>query len=293
MFSECLVADSQTAWYNDSGATEHMCRWRDWFSDYEQLSTVHPVRIGDGTIIHAIGRGNIKITSFNGEKWIDKILLDVLHIPSLHTNLFSQGRMCDKGCIFISDDSSCEFVKICDGEVVATGVREGGLFRMLICKDIDSANIAVKAESVRVWHERLAHQHIAHIKRFLQQRNIPYNDEKFQCEPCIFGKQHRSGFTERVEKESVCGAIIHADVCGYMETKSFGGVLYVLVLKDDYSHYRTHYFLKQKSEVANKIVEFVRYTHHQTEHRIKAIRSDDGGEFVNNALASFYAKEGI
>lgn len=105
---------------------------------------------------------------------MNKILLNVLYVPGLHTNLFSQGRTCDKGCIFISDDKQCEFVDIVSGDVVATGVRERGLFRMLICKDIEKANVAVKADSLRVWHERLAHQHVAHVERFLNERSIPY-----------------------------------------------------------------------------------------------------------------------
>lgn len=100
-------------------------------------------------------------------------------------------------------------------------------------------------------------------------------------------------FKERVEKETECGAIIHADVCGYMDIKSLGGALYFLLLKDDYSHYRTVYFLKQKSEVPNKIKEFVRLTHNQTKHRIKIVRSDNGTEFVNSSLRDFYASEGI
>lgn len=81
-----------------------------------------------------------------------------------------------------------------------------------------------------------------------------------------------------------------------MEIKSLGGALYFLLLKDDYSHYRTVYFLKKKDEVKEKIIEFVRLTHHQTNNtnnRIKVVRSDCGGEFVNKDLKQFYANEGI
>lgn len=294
LISECLIAnDYKDMWCLDSGATEHMSKRREWFTDYEQLSELRPVRIGNGALINAVGKGNIEVSSFNGQDWMNKILLNVLHVPDLHANLFSQGRTCDKGCIFISDDEKCEFINISSGEVVATGVRETGLFRMLICKNVDSANIAVKSESIRVWHKRLAHQNVAHVKRFLQQRNIPFSAEKFQCEPCIFGKQHRLSFKERVEKETECGAIIHADVCGYMDIKSLGGTLYFLLLKDDFSHFRTVYFLKKKSEVPERIKEFVRLTHNQTKHRIKIVRSDNGTEFVNSTLKLFYANEGI
>lgn len=91
----------------------------------------------------------------------------------------------------------------------------------------------------------------------------------------------------------MCGSNIHADVCGYMNIKSFGGALYFLLLKVHHSQFRTVYFIKRKSEVQVKIKEFVRLTHNQTENRVKMIRSDNGTEFVNKALTFFYANEGI
>lgn len=61
---------------------------------------------------------------------------------------------------------------------------------------IENANTAVKCDSLPVWHERLAHQNVAHVKRFSNVRNIPYTNEQFQCEPCIYGKYHRLSFQE-------------------------------------------------------------------------------------------------
>lgn len=69
-----------------------------------------------------------------------------------------------------------------------------------------------------------------------------------------------------------------------MHIKSYGGAQYFLLLKDDFSHYRIVYFLKQKSEVADRIKEFVTQTHVQTKHRIKVIQSDNGTEFVTKAF---------
>lgn len=102
----------------------------------------------------------------------------------------------------MSDNEQCEFVDAKSGVIVAKGVRETGLFRMLIRKkENDASSAAFKCESLRVWHQRLAHQNVAYVKRFLQQRSIQYKDEQFQCEPCILGKHHRLPFGERKEKE--------------------------------------------------------------------------------------------
>lgn len=132
-------------------------------------------------------------------------------------------------------------------------------------KDEHYANVAVgkiptKKQSIHLWHERLAHQNLARVKRFLRRNDIQYIDEdNFQCEHCIYGKIHRLPFPERRVKSFECGEVIHADVCGPMQVKSLGGTQYFLLLKDDYSHYRFVYFLRHKSEVPQKIIAFVEF----------------------------------
>lgn len=151
---------------------------REWFVCYVPLSKSHPVRIGNGKVINAVGKGNIHILAFDGEKWLSRILVDVLYVPEIHANLFSQGKANDKGLIFMSNDKQCKFFDAKNDAVVAMGVRETGLFRMLIRKDeTESTSAAFKCESLRVWHKRLAHQNVAYVKRFLQQRSIQFKDE--------------------------------------------------------------------------------------------------------------------
>lgn len=148
------------------------------------------------------------------------------------------------------------------------------------------ANIARK-ESIRYWHERLAHQNIAHVKRFLNRNNVSYVDEKgFQCEACIFGKQHRLPFPVSESKSEKCGDIIHTDLCGPMSTSLGGSKLYLL-LKDDRSHFRFVYFIRHKNEAEEKIASFVKFVHTQTQHKIKILRSDNGGEYIGKNFEKF------
>lgn len=114
----------------------------------------------------------------------------------------------------MSDNEQCKFFDAKSGETVALGVRETGLFRMLFrTKDAESMSTAFKCESIRVWQQRLAHQNIAYVKRFLQQRSIQYTDEQFQCEPCILGKHHRLSFGERKGKETELCARLYTQMC--------------------------------------------------------------------------------
>lgn len=44
-----------------------------------------------------------------------------------------------------------------------------------------------------------------------------------------------------------CFELVHANMCGPMKTKSFGGSIYFLQLTDDYGNMSWVYFLKMKS----------------------------------------------
>lgn len=284
------------AWVLDSGASDHMCHRREFFEDFKEESV--GVTIGNGTKIMAKGKGDINILAFNGNEWISKRMVNVLYVPEIHLNLFSSGKAMDRGYKLQSDNKRCELLK--DGDVVAVGVRREKLFQMLF-KMVEpsqhnevSAGMAIGGISLRTWHERLGHQNIAHVKKFLQNEGIDYDcNEVLRCEACLYGKQHRGSFKNREEKSSTCGEIIHADVCGPMEENSLGGSRYFLLLKDDYSHFRFVYFLKQKSEVVDNIKKFVKLAQKEHGHNIRIFRSDNGTEFVNDQVKGFFNEMGI
>lgn len=64
------------------------------------------------------------------------------------------------------------------------------------------------------------------------------------------------------------------------------------MLKDDFTHFRFVYFLQQKSEVVNRVQKFVRLAQNNG-HHIRTFRSDNGTEFVNSELKSFFDANGF
>lgn len=295
-----IACGDNNDWYMDSGATKHMSCRREWFRNFEKLDEPHPVRIGNGDVIYAVGKGDVDVLVYDGCAWQQRYLAGVYYVPKLVVNLFSQGSCLDKGCVMYAERHKCEFKR--DGETVAVGVRETNLYKMLIRASPQSteasqtqmsAHIAVK-ESIRSWHERLAHQNKAHCKRFLSNNGIDYAGEaNFQCEACVYGKHHRLPFNNKRERSDKCGEVIHTDVCGQFQVPSLGGSLYYLLLKDDYSHFRFVYFLRHKNEVAEKVKSFINFVSTQTSHKIKVLRMDGGGEFINRNLMNFLDERGI
>lgn len=87
--------------------------------------------------------------------------------------------------------------------------------------------------------------------------------------------------------------LVHTDLCGPMENASIGGSKYFMLFVDDYSRKQSIYFLKNKNEALETFKGYKAYVEKQTGHHIKALRSDNGHEFVNEEFGQFLRKEGI
>ena len=74
--------------------------------------------------------------------------------------------------------------------------------------------------------------------------------------------------------------LVHSDLCGPMNVDSVGGSKYVLTFTDDYSRYVTAYFIKSKSKVLSKFVEYVTMMENETHLRERVIRTDNGGVYI-------------
>lgn len=76
------------------------------------------------------------------------------------------------------------------------------------------------------------------------------------CSGCVYGKQNRiSHPINKIIAEKPLD-LIHVDLCE-MNMKSLGGAKYFLLFKDDFTHFRTVYFLKTKDEAASKLDVFL------------------------------------
>ena len=77
-----------------------------------------------------------------------------------------------------------------------------------------------------------------------------------------------------------------------MQTQSFGGSCYFITLNftDDYSRYCYTYFLKKKSEALEKFKEFKAS---EFKMKIKALRTNRGGEYLSNEFQYFLKEWGI
>jgi transposase InsO family protein len=73
----------------------------------------------------------------------------------------------------------------------------------------------------------------------------------------------------------------------------FFGCKYFLTFIDDFSRLTLVYFLKLKREVFDKLLAYKALVEKKSGHQIKRLRTDIGGEHVNNNFTSYYTTHGI
>ena len=186
-------------WYMDSGASDHMTRHKEWFKSYTAFDKAQDVRIADGSVLRAYGKGVIPVEAYDGNAWNIKYLTNVLYVPDIKLNLFSSNVCLDKGYVLTAHGNNCSFEH--QGKVCLVGARgDSKLFKLLLkvmfhsAANIAAANTAITPEPLQLWHERLCHQNKDHVKRVLKHYDIPFKDTEHFCEPCVLGKQHRMPF---------------------------------------------------------------------------------------------------
>ena len=84
--------------------------------------------------------------------------------------------------------------------------------------------------------------------------------------------------------------VVHSDVTGPMETKSQGGARFVVTFLDDYSRYVVAYYVTHKSSVVDKFIEYKSMMENQLNTKIKCIRTDNGGEYINKRFCRSVSK---
>jgi transposase InsO family protein len=290
--SSVTIESKHGDWILDSGASDHMCNQRELFLTYESFDTPRMVCVGDGGCIEAQGQGHFNMLMFDGHRWNKNYLVDVLHVPKLKYNLFSVGTALDKGFKMQSTRTTCELTK--NENTVAVGVRRGKLFSMkfkvIYPGEMKSANKESQANvastgMIRDWHERLVHQNLQHVKEILGRFHIRVkSEEDMFCEACAMGKMHRLPFPNSESRANAIGELIHADLCGPMETRSIVRSRYYLLLKDNYSHFRVVYFIENKAQTTRCIENFIKKAEKQCPNGVRTLRTDNGLEFVNHEM---------
>jgi hypothetical protein len=216
----------------------------------------------------------------------------------------SVSKLSERGYTTISSPDGCNIyrnakVKI-EGQFFACAKEENGVYSLNCERDPKYANTAIakRNDKLNLCHRRLGHLGITNmflLKDMVMGLDFEKSAKLETCIACFKGKQTRLPFrsTGNSRRKELL-QFIHSDVlvCGPM-TESIGGAKYFVTFIDDRSRNCFVYMIKHKSEVIHIFKDFKTHAEKQTRKRIKAIRTDNGTEYVNNVYQTFLKENGI
>jgi hypothetical protein len=209
---------------------------------------------------------------------------NVLFVDGLKHNLLSVSQMCDKGCevLFTAKDYKIKEVSL--GKLVAKGVRTENNFYILK-EGREECHLSKYNESW-LWHRRLGHLHFDHLIKIRNRVAVRDFPEISKPHDIVFKSKSFPSSSKPLQ-------LVHMDLCGPSRKEGTGKENYFMLVIDDYSRLTWVVFLKEKSKAFAKFKHFKALTENQTGRKIKAIRSDRGGEFSSRKFKDLCDEHGI
>ena len=93
----------ETAWFLDSGCSNHMCGYKEFFSELDE-SFRKCVKLGDNSSIGVMGKGRIHLQVNH----VSQVITEVFYIPELKNNLLSIGQLQEKGLAVLFQYNKCK-----------------------------------------------------------------------------------------------------------------------------------------------------------------------------------------
>lgn len=210
--------------------------------------------------------------------------------------MLSVGQMVEKNYTLHFQNHSC-IILDCEGNELMNVKMLRKSFPVEWTKS-ENLSLTSRSEESELWHKRFGHFHYLGLKE-LRTRDmaldLPEIEEKNNlCIAYQLGKLSIPSFpSDQAWRASDKLQLIHTDVCGPMKIESLNGSRYFVLFIDDYSRMAWVYFLKQKNEVADVFRKFKLLDKNQAGTMIKAIRSDNGTEYISSEFCPNCHEAGI
>ena len=185
-------------------------------------------------------------------------------------------------------------------EVITTSKWRGNLY-FLHAQTIKAhqVNAMIVKRSQNKWHSLLGHisqDYIDHLVKYNMAMGVNLDSETTasQCEACIQGKQTREEIPKKGKNEvSQPRELVMSDMWGKSPVKSLTGKEYYVLFIDVATRFTLIMFLKRKSDILTTFKDYHVFIETQTGNKIKCLRSDNGGEYVNEEFKTYCKEHGI
>ncbi|GJS04969.1 retrovirus-related pol polyprotein from transposon TNT 1-94 [Tanacetum coccineum] len=265
-----------------------------------RITATNKVPLREPIPLEAVAQESVVTKVYTRRPKIGNITVSrVYYVEGLGHNLFSVGQLCDSDLEVAFRKHTC-FVRNLEGVDLLSGSRETNLYTLLTRDMMASSLICLLSKASKtkswLWHRRLSHLNFGAInhlaKNGLVQGLLKLNFEKDHlCSACAMGKSKKQSHKPKSEDTNQKKLyLLHMDLCGPMRVASINRKKYILVIMDDYSRFTWVKFLASKDEAPDFIIKFLKMIQVRLNATVRNIRTDNGTEFVNQSLRSYWIK---
>ncbi|KAM1078563.1 hypothetical protein ACFX15_025113 [Malus domestica] len=272
---------SSFQWVIDSGATDHISSLS--LTNATSNPPLPPVALPNGT--------RVPINSIGTYNFGSQIsLYNVLGIASFLINLISVSRITRSlRCSVTFYPDFCILQDLETRTMIGWGRQHNGLYYLVDSKGRTSPT-PPKVFSV-TWHQRLGHPSPLRLQLLAKHFPEISLSENKPCDIFPLAKQTRLSFGLSHINTKHAFELIHCDIWGPHRVASRSGARYFLTIVDDFTRCTWVYLMRHKSNTQSLLKSFIAYAETQFHHKIKTIRTDNGGEFVS--MLPFFNDHGI
>ena len=272
-----------------------MCYEKAAFKEMKPLPIHRRIILRNGESIFATHIGSVELNLKTGNTYSLACLQNVLYTPAVTKNLFSVASCIEAGNKVTFTSANEVVIRNRAQEVVGQGKFDGGLWSLECPSRHGKALHASAITNLELWHNRYGHLGEQNLRK-VQQLVTGMEDvemSKLNCHNCAEGKQTTHPTVSLPKLTSRPLELVHSDVCGPISPTSLGGNRYFVSFIDDYTRKAWIYCIKDKAEVFQKFKHFKHLAENQSGEKIKAFRSDHGGEYESKVFDTFLADNGI
>ena len=157
---------------------------------------------------------------------------------------------------------------------------------------------SMKLTEKEKWHRALGHINFQYLTKLVNNKLVEGQPNKIEttamkCVNCIESKMANVPFENNRTKSSEILELIHIYLNDPHSTTGYDGEKYFATFVDDYSKCTRIFCIKNKSETANCLKEFIKLDENKFNKRVKKLRCDNGKEYLNREIYDFVKSKGI
>ncbi|KAL0439995.1 UNVERIFIED_CONTAM: hypothetical protein Slati_2482500 [Sesamum latifolium] len=251
------------------------------------------LRLGDGKAVAAEAVGSLSLVVSDH---IRIELEDYFYVPSMIKNIIFIPMLDNDGFKFLID-MNCFYLMI-DDKSHLLGTLVNGLYILQQLNLIMTAQHKWKVdnhESAKLWHAWLGHISKDRIRKLVDSKSLEVDDlgDQPTCESCLKGNMTKKPFVGQSAITNSLLELIHTDVYGPLNTLARGGFSYFITFTNGHSRYGYIYLMRYKSEAFGRFKEYRLEVENQTGHKIKALLSYRGGEYLSGGFIDYLKENGL